>query len=98
MRRSAPGRELSRVAGIEREPDPAVVEVDARRRLEQPGAETGRVRLEERHAHAIAVDRADARGTTRCGGRTEPSPAARLDPAAPLPDRLRPQQRPDVGA
>ena len=43
---------------LELKPEAAVVQVDPGVRLDQPRAEARRVRLDQRHAHALAVDRA----------------------------------------
>ena len=63
--RLPPGRVLGRVPGLEGEAEAAVVEVDARRRLEEVATEARGVRLDERHAHAVAVDDAQVRWCRR---------------------------------
>ena len=62
VRRAAAGSQLGRVAGLEREAEAAVVEVDAGVRLDEPRAEARRVRLDQRHAHPLLVDGAQVRG------------------------------------
>ncbi len=69
-----PGAYSGRVPFLDREAEPAVVQVDARRRLEQVAPEARGVRLDERHADAVPVDDAqrgrvaDSRADTEMGG------------------------------
>ena len=58
MRRASARPQFGRVSRQEVEAEAAVVEVDLRVRLDEPGAEAGGVRLDERHAHPFVVDRA----------------------------------------
>ncbi len=65
VRRAPAGPELGRVAGVEVEPDAAVLKPDPRARLEQPRPEPGRVRLDVGDAHALAVEHGHVRGAAR---------------------------------
>ncbi len=62
-------RVLGRVPFLHREAEPAVVQVDARRRLEQVAPEPRGVRLDERHADAVSVD--DAQRGRVAGSRAD---------------------------
>ena len=91
-----PGAELGRVAGLEREAQPAVVEVDAGVRLGDPGTETGGVRLDQRHAHAVAVDGAQVGGVAAIAGAVALRRLVAVDHVGPRVDRV--EQRLPVGA
>ncbi len=86
------GRPLARledvgVGRVQRERRPTVLEVHARRRVQDPGSETGRVRLDEADGIALGVhdaqpDRAPHQGPSRgrCGvgaGRVDPGSQVR---------------------
>ncbi len=73
--------------GREAEADPAVVEVDAGVRLDQPRAEAGRVRLDQRHAHPVRVGGAQIGGVAGAAGRRAAAGALRVDQARSCLDR-----------
>ena len=70
----------------QREADATVVEVDAGVRLDEPRAEPGRVRLDQRHAHPVRCRRCRGRWCRRRGRATDRRPARcgsiRLDRAS----------------
>ena len=73
VRRSPPGCQLGRDGRLEAEPEAAVVQVDAGRRLDEPGAEAGGVRLDQAHRQPEAS--AVHRYVVSPGGRrTRPAP------------------------
>ena len=78
-----PGASSAGWPGAEAEADAPVVEEDAGRRLDEVGAPPRRVRLDERDAHAVAVDGAARRSSRRpaaaamLGGRRSGSMPAR---------------------
>ncbi len=68
VRRSPARPQLGRVALVEVEPEPAVVEVDARRRLDEPRPEAGGVGLDQADRCPAGVGRAEVRRVARHGG------------------------------
>ena len=80
-----PGPNSAGWPGLEVEADPTVVEVDAGVRLDEPRSEPGGVRLDQRHAHPVAVDRAQVRGVAVAAGDRRSRRSLRGRRAAPRP-------------
>ena len=90
--RATPGPVLGGVAGHEGEPDAPVVQDDPGRRLEEVAAEARGVRLDQRHAHALAVDGAQVGGVVRRSPPDGSAASAAAEASDGIPSRGEPRR------